>query len=54
MYKYQVRGYTDLETATRVKADLKTLGFPDAFIVAYRNGTRINLDEAKRALESQY
>lgn len=54
MYKYQVRGYTDLETATRVKSDLKNLGFPDAFIVAYKNGTRISVDEAKRALESQY
>lgn len=54
MYKYQVRGYTDLETAVRAKTDLKTLGFPDAFIVAYKNGTRISLDEAKRVLGIQY
>ncbi len=54
LFKYQVRGYTDLEAALRAKMDLKRLGFPDAFLVAYKNETRISIDEAKRALGIQY
>jgi N-acetylmuramoyl-L-alanine amidase len=54
MYKYQVRGYTELDTALRAKMDLKALGFPDAFLVAYKNGVRVSMEEAKRALGIQY
>lgn len=54
LYKYQVRGYTDLEVALRAKNDLKNLGFRDAFLVAYKNEKRISIEEAKQALGIQY
>ncbi|MFN7115934.1 MAG: N-acetylmuramoyl-L-alanine amidase [Saprospiraceae bacterium] len=54
MYKYQVRGYTDLEMALRAKMDLKQLGFTDAFLVAYKNEERISIDQAKKELGIQY
>lgn len=54
MYKYQARGFSDFETALRAKTSLKNQGFPDAFMVAYKNGSRISVDEAKKSLRIQY
>lgn len=54
MYKYQARGFTDFETALRAKTNLKEQGFPDAFLVAYKSGVRISLEDAKRELGIQY
>lgn len=54
LYKYQARGFSDFESALRAKTNLKNQGFPDAFLVAYKNGTRISMDDAKRELGIQY
>ncbi|HMO39129.1 MAG TPA: N-acetylmuramoyl-L-alanine amidase [Saprospiraceae bacterium] len=54
LYKYQARGFTDLEAALQAKIYLQSQGFADAFIVAYKNDQRITLDEAKRELGIRY
>lgn len=49
-YKYQARNFKDFDHADRVKTKLQVSGFPDAFIVAYKNGQRIPLPQAKKEL----
>jgi N-acetylmuramoyl-L-alanine amidase len=47
IYKYFKTGletYTDASTALK---KMRTSGFPDAFIVVYKNGKRVNLDDYK-------
>jgi N-acetylmuramoyl-L-alanine amidase len=40
-YKYQVCNFASPEQARAALAQLRPLGFPDAFLVAYRNGQRV-------------
>ncbi len=49
-YKYQARNFSNFQQALKAKNDLRRNGFPDAFIVAYRNGKRIPINEAKKLL----
>lgn len=49
-YKYQIRNFANLEEATKLQATLKTKGFKDSFIVAYKGGNKVSLTQAKRAL----
>jgi hypothetical protein len=44
--RYMAGNFQQYENANAVKNDLKTLGYNDAFVVAYYNGVRINLSEA--------
>lgn len=53
-YKYQARGFTDLEAALQAKNYLKTQGFSDAFLVAYKNGEKISVEDAKKELGIRY
>ncbi|MEL7249655.1 MAG: N-acetylmuramoyl-L-alanine amidase [Bacteroidota bacterium] len=53
MYKYQVRNFTQLPAATNVKYTVQQQGFPDAFVVAYHNGQRISLEQAKALTTGQ-
>ncbi|MEL7427264.1 MAG: hypothetical protein AAFN81_30025, partial [Bacteroidota bacterium] len=53
MYKYQVRNFTQLTAATNVKYTVQQQGFPDAFVVAYHNGQRISLEQAKALTTGQ-
>ncbi len=53
-YKYQARGFVDLDEALRAKKQLQTRGFKDAFLVAYKNGEKISIDEAKKELGIRY
>jgi N-acetylmuramoyl-L-alanine amidase len=50
LYKYQARKIANLHEAMEAKAILRQRGFSDAFIVAYQNGQRISMNEAKRQL----
>ena len=52
LYKYQACNLTSFHQAQAAKADLRQRGFSDAFIVAYRDGQRISMDEAKKATGS--
>ena len=46
LYKYQANHFYSLEDANRAKKILQNRGFNDAWIVAYRNGKRIDIQEA--------
>lgn len=43
--RYMAGNFEKYESANAVKNDLKNLGYSDAFVVAYYNGKRINLNE---------
>ena len=50
MYKYQARNFAGLRHAFDAKIWLQAQGFPDAFVVAYKNGQRISLEQARSEL----
>ncbi len=50
LYKYQARNFSNLQQAFEARLLLQARGFPDAFIVAYKDGKRISMDQAKREL----
>ncbi|MBP6459864.1 MAG: N-acetylmuramoyl-L-alanine amidase [Crocinitomicaceae bacterium] len=46
IYKYLTGGYeNDFDEANRLKNELRANGFPNAFVVAYEDGERINIDK---------
>jgi N-acetylmuramoyl-L-alanine amidase len=49
-FKYQAKNFTTLQNAYQARTALENRGFPGAFIVAYRNGARISMDEVHRAI----
>jgi N-acetylmuramoyl-L-alanine amidase len=48
LYKYQARNFSTLQSAFEARLLLQARGFPDAFIVAYKNGKRISLEQARK------
>lgn len=50
MYRYLVGYYTKYEDASKMLKELKTKGLKDAFIVVYKQGTKLNADESKKYL----
>jgi N-acetylmuramoyl-L-alanine amidase len=42
LYKYQVRNFAALTDANAAKNELRASGFNDAFVVAYKNGVKVN------------
>ena len=44
--RYMAGNFEQYNSANAVKNDLRNLGYSDAFVVAYYNGVRINLNEA--------
>ncbi len=50
MFKYTYGAEYIFDNALNLQARVKAMGFTDAFIVAFRNGKRISLDQAKKKL----
>ena len=50
LFKYQARNFSTLQQAFEARLLLQANGFPDAFIVAYKGGQRISVEQAKREL----
>lgn len=46
-------GSHSLEEATKIQTQLRSDGYPEAFVVAFNNRTRITLDQAKKLLTGQ-
>jgi hypothetical protein len=42
-----------LEDAVKLQEQLRKNGYPDAFVVAFNNKTRISIDQAKKLLTGQ-
>ncbi len=51
LYKYTVGNYSDPEKAKSMLISVKEGGFPDAFLVVFRNGERLPQPEADRLLK---
>lgn len=49
IYKYATGAYTNIDQASKLQSEVRKKGFTDAFLIAYKNGIRISLDEAKRS-----
>ena len=52
LIRYMVGNYGKIENATTVKNNLNKLGYTDAFVVAYYNGVRVNLNEVLNKAKS--
>ena len=50
LYKYTVGNQKDLRSASTLQSELRRKGFSEAFVVAFNNGKRIPVREAKKLL----
>jgi len=50
MYKYTYGQEYSLDDAVKLQERMKSMGFTDAFVVAFQKGERITIDEAKKQL----
>ncbi|HMQ88860.1 MAG TPA: N-acetylmuramoyl-L-alanine amidase [Flavilitoribacter sp.] len=50
LFKYQARNFDDHLQAFNARLELQKQGFSDAFIVAYKNGNKIPVEQAKKEL----
>lgn len=48
--RYTAGIFTSFNIANEAKNTVKTIGYPDAFVVAYLNGKRININQARSIL----
>jgi N-acetylmuramoyl-L-alanine amidase len=53
LYKYTLGNENNIETAGKIQQKLRTNGFEDAFIVAFKDNDRIPLHEAIRYVEQK-
>ncbi|MFN0274773.1 MAG: N-acetylmuramoyl-L-alanine amidase [Chitinophagales bacterium] len=51
-YKYKTGPYSTLNTATLKQKNIRNIGYRDAFVIAYKDGKKISLEEA-RTLQPQ-
>ena len=51
LYKYTVGNTQDFEEITKLQSDLRNLGFQGAFVVAFKDGERIKVSEARELLK---
>ena len=52
-FRYTAGNFNKIENANAVKNDLRGLGYPDAFVVAYYNGKRVSIAEAIELLAKE-
>jgi hypothetical protein len=50
LYKYTVGNEKDLKSASALQSELRRKGFSGAFVVAFKNGKRISVREARKLL----
>ncbi|MCB0754918.1 MAG: N-acetylmuramoyl-L-alanine amidase [Flavobacteriales bacterium] len=50
LYKYTVGNTADFEEITKLQSELRNLGFSGAFVVAFKDGERIKVSEAREIL----
>ncbi len=50
LYKYTVGGASDFEEITKLQSELRNLGFKGAFVVAFKDGERIKVSDAREML----
>ena len=50
LYKYTVGNQIDLKSATKIQSEFRRKGFNGAFVVAFKNGKRIPVREAWKAI----
>ena len=54
LFKYMIGNFGEYEAAAQQRIRLTKQGFYGAFVVAYRNGERISLEEAKKILKIRF
>ena len=47
MFKYRLGPYTSIEEATKKQTAARNAGYKDAFVIAFQDGKRISVEEAK-------
>lgn len=52
MYKYTSGNENSMEDAMKIKKDLDKKGYRDSFVIAFFNGERISIDEARKLLKN--
>lgn len=50
LYKYTIGNTDNFEEITKLQTDLRNLGFKGAFVVAFKDGERIKVSEARKTL----
>lgn len=50
LYKYTIGSTQDFEEITKLQAELRDLGFKGAFVIAFKDGERIKVSEAREIL----
>jgi cell division septation protein DedD len=53
-YRYVTRGFSSIEEAAAVRADLVIQGYSDAFVTAYKDGKRIPMSQTKAIVDKSY
>jgi N-acetylmuramoyl-L-alanine amidase len=52
-YKYTSGNYNSMNEAKMLQTKIKELGYTDCFVVAFNNGSRMDINEAKKLTEKQ-
>lgn len=53
IFKYTSGNYSTMEEATKQQAKLRELGYKDCFVAAFKNGIRMDINEAKKLTENK-